>query len=173
MRGKRSIERKASDTLLEKRMEVMVGGHRYSVAPPSLATLMEVSGLIGGAKDWDNVEDEDTVAGVALMRAKDAPMICEVVSTLILGANRAVGETSWLEGMWLKIKSLKRNSEKIGASYEADKKLLVERLMHEVTPNELLGLMTTLLEGMELGAFFGITTFLRELNVAKPTREVV
>lgn len=173
MRGKRSIERKASDTLLEKRMEVMVGGHRYSVAPPSLATLMEVSGLIGGAKDWDNVEDEDTVAGVALMRAMDAPMICEVVSTLILGANRVVGETSWLEGMWLKIKSWKRNNEEIGASYEADKKLLVERLMYEVTPNDLLGLMTTLLEGMELGAFFGITTFLRELNVAKPTREVV
>ena len=173
MRGKRSIERRAADTLLEKRMEVMVGGHRYSVAPPSLATLMEVSGLIGGAKDWDNVEDEDTVAGVALMRAMDAPMICEVVSTLILGANRAVGETSWLEGMWLKIKSWKRNNEKIVVSYEANKKLLVERLMYEVTPNELLGLMTTLLEGMELGSFFGITTFLRELNVAKPTREVV
>lgn len=173
MRGKRDIERKASDTLLEKRMEVMVGGHKYSVAPPTLATLMEVSGLIGGAKDWDNVADEDTVAGVALMRAMDAPMICEVVSTLILGANRAVGEGSWLEGMWLKIKSWKRNNEEIGASYEADKKLLVERLMYEVTPNELLGLMTTLLEGMELGSFFGITTFLRELNVAKPTREVV
>lgn len=154
-------------------MEVMVGGHRYSVAPPTLATLMEVSGLIGGAKDWNNVEDEDTVAGVALMRAMDAPMICEVVSTLILGANRAVCETSWLEGMWLKIKSRKRNNEEIGASYEANKKLLVERLMYEVTPNELLGLMTTLLEGMELGSFFGITTFLRELNVAKPTREVV
>lgn len=171
MRGKRNIERKASDTLLEKRMEVMVGGHRYSVAPPTLATLMEVSGLIGGAKDWDNVEDE--VAGVALMRAMDAPMICEVVSTLILGANRAEGETSWLEDMWLEIKSWRRSNEKIGASYEANKKLLVERLMHEVTPNELLGLMTTLLEGMELGSFFGITTFLRELNVAKPTREVV
>lgn len=173
MRGHKSIEKRAAETLLEKRMEVMVGGHRYSVAPPSLATLMEVSGLIGGAKDWDNVEDEDTVAGVALMRAMDAPMICEVVSTLILGANRAVGETSWLEGMWLKIKGEKRGNEKIGVSYEADKKLLVQRLMYEVTPNELLGLMTTLLEGMELGSFFGITTFLRELNVAKPTREVV
>lgn len=173
MRGKRNIEGRAADTLLEKRMEVMVGGHRYSVAPPSLATLMEVSGLIGGVKDWDNVDDEDTVAGVVLMRAMDAPMICEVASTLILGANRAVGETSWLGGMWLKIKSWKRNNEKLGASYEADKKLLVERLMHEVTPNELFGLMTTLLDGMELGSFFGITTSLRELNVAKPTREVV
>lgn len=173
MRGKKNVERRASDTLLERRTDIMVGGHRYSVAPPSLATLMEVSGLIGGAKEWDDVADEDTVAGIALMRAMDAPMICEVVSTLILGANRAVCETSWLEGMWIKARGGRRNNEKIGASYEADKKLLVERLMYEVTPNELLGLLTTLLEGMELGAFFGITTFLRELNVAKPTREVV
>lgn len=173
MRGKRNIEKRAADTLLERGTDVTVGGHRYSVAPPSLATLMEVSGLIGGAGGWDDVSDEDSVASVALMRAKDAPMICEVVSTLILGAKSPVRATSWLESMWLRVKGWKRNDGKRAVSYEADKKLLEDRLRHDVTPSELLALLTTLMEGMELGAFFGITTFLRELNVAKPTREVV
>lgn len=50
---------------------------------------------------------------------------------------------------------------------------LAKTLLEELTPRDLHNLTAQLLQRMQLADFFGLTTFLIEINLTRPTREVV
>lgn len=173
----KKVEEQVADTLLETKREVTIGGKRYEVAPPSFATLIAVSGLVARvdfeALERDAGREGASVTALAIHYAPYGMIIGSVIATLVLGVKRASRKLHWYEKLWMWLRGKGRYiNDEVTTKGSREEAELIQTLLVSVTPSEMAELLTTLLEGMELGAFFGLTTFLRELNVAKPTREV-
>lgn len=52
------------------------------------------------------------------------------------------------------------------------KTALAKSLLEDITPRELLNLAARLLQRSQVADFFGLTTFLTEINLLRQTREV-
>lgn len=144
-----TVEQKTAGAILEKPKEVVIGGVTYQVAPPSTATLILVSELVSTMPRVD-ISEESVITGT-LKIAKDCNPIGEIVATLIIGA--------------------KELSKPFQFKYKVKK--LSKVLLMELSPKQLSDMTLDLLKGMETGDFFGLTTFLIEINLTKTTREVV
>ncbi|MCX6222485.1 MAG: hypothetical protein NTZ69_16055 [Bacteroidia bacterium] len=81
---KKTIETKAADTILEKPKGVTIGAKTYTVAPPTVRTLIEASKLIAQLPaiklDTGNVLME------SMAIAKDCEIMGEILAVLIMGA---------------------------------------------------------------------------------------
>lgn len=176
-RDEKKVEERVAETMLETKREVTIGGRTYEVAPPSFATLIAVSGLVSRV-DFEELERDAgregaSVTALAIHYAPYGMIIGSIIATLVLGVRRASRRLRWYEKAWMWLRGKGRYiSDEVTTKGSREEAELIQTLLTDVTPSEMAELLTTLLEGMELGAFFGLTTFLRELNVAKPTREV-
>lgn len=165
MNGDKTTERKAAGTILGVPQTVELGGRTYSVAPPTLGTLMEVSAAISELPAIDR--NAGNVAAESLAKAADCGALGDIAAILILGGReyRQAGDT--------RHKAWKRrffpNREKGRTKGEA----LAEELRQGVGPAELQRFLAGQLSRMELGDFFGLTAFLAEVNLLRPTRAVV
>ena len=148
------IENKAASSILEKEIKVDVLGKEYSVKPVSVATLIEVSRLISDLPYIDS--KVDNILAETLRTARDCKVLGEIAATLILGVRR---KRSFLKFFFESIE-------------EVQFKNLSETILH-MTPKQLNKLLTILITTMEIGDFFGLTTSLSEVNLLKPTKEVV
>ncbi len=158
-----SIEKKVADTLLQKSKEIIIGGANYSVAPPSTATLILVSEMIAEIPDID-VQKESDILSWSLRNAKDCCFIGDIVATLILGAK---GITEEIEVIESKFFGFQKKKVIVTINH---KELLSKKILQELTPKELSELAAKLFEGMEIGFFFQIITFLLEVNLTKRTK---
>lgn len=153
------VEQKTAGAILEKPKEVIIGGVTYQVAPPSTATLILVSELVSQLpkvephtfvnKQTGKIEVD--VLSTVLEMAKDCKVIGEIVAILIIGA-----------------KELSKPFQ-----FKNKVKKLSGQLLMDISPKALSDMTLDLLTGMETGDFFGLTTFLIEINLTKTTREVV
>lgn len=149
---KKTAESKVAKTILQETKTIEVGGKTYEVAPPSIATLIKVSELVSQMPHV-NAETEDPVTET-LSVAKGCGVISDILAVMILGAKKTKGRRIW---------PFSRKS--------TDFNELSESLLHEKTPRELSGMLTDLLiNRMDIGFFFGITTSLGGVNVTKPTK---
>ena len=160
---KKTIETKAADVILQRKQEVNIAGTDYSVAPPTLATVIMLSELVSyipqfntKAEGWDKVSE-------MLRIGKDCRILGDIVALQVLGA-----------------KGLKKEQviEKKLFWWSTKKKVVVDKqkelakiLLTEITPEELYNLYIELLYGMEIGHFFAFTASLAEVNLLKPTTE--
>ena len=151
------IESKTASTVLQDQFKVKVGTEVYKVAPPTLNTLIRVSELIAKLPKEENQD----ILVWSLESAKQARVIGDIVATIVLGANNldkeAVRVKSFLGFRYKKKVSLYKEikEQAIGMEYEPLSNLLV-------------GLFK---EGLDVDAFFLLTTFLQGQNILKPTRK--
>ncbi len=129
-----------------------VGGRRYAVGKPSVATVIMVSGLVSELPGV-SVGDSGLLDWV-LCHGKDMGVLGRIGAVLILGA-KAVrrGSGGWL-CRWRR----------------PDVDRLSESLLEEFGADELLDLVTNRLGLMELGSFFALTTSLVSGNVLRATK---
>lgn len=157
MAKKTTIEGKTAQTILQQPTTVTVGGRQYKVAPPSTATLILASEAIA---ELPHVTMEtDNVVNEALYYAKYCRPIGDIVAILILGAREAdkPNDTGGRKWSW----------RRKGA--ETKREALARELL-EMSPRELQSLLAEVMQLMEIGDFFGVTTFLCGVNMTKRTR---
>lgn len=160
----KKIETKTAETILERPFEVKVREATYVVAPPSTATLILVSEAI--AKLPQVELSNDNIVNEVLNIAKDCRPIGEIVAIMILGA----------KGLEEKVTVAKKRI--FGFVIEEqdviiDRKAeLAKRLLEDISPKELLEISAMMIKRLQVADFFGLTTFLTEINLLKRTRRV-
>ena len=184
----KNIESQTASTILQKPEEVVVGNTTYKVAPPSTATLILVSEAVANMPQV-NLKSENIV-DESLYVAKYCRIEGEIVAIMILGAKgltatvkvpkkveKAVERTVYDEYLFGLVKRPKVITEVVVETIEKEvtidrKAELAKQLLEDVAPRELMNLTSRLLQGMQIADFFGLTTFLIEINLLRQTKVV-
>lgn len=176
--NKENIESLAAKTILQQTKDIQVGNKTYRTAPPSTATLILASEAVSRLPHIKM--DDNEVLTETLANAKDCHPLGEIGAILILGAKgltevrkskETVEETvvdTYLFGLIKRPRKVKREIIK---EQTIDRKAeLAAELLQDLTPSELVNLITRLLNMMQVGDFFGLTTFLCEVNLLRQTK---
>lgn len=164
MNEQQTIEQRVGATLLQQPRQIEVAGKTYSVAPPTIATLIlasEAISLLPQERLDDNHIVEET-----LRIAKDCRVLGDILAILILGAKGLIEECTTEVRTFFGLRS-RRTTQKIDRKRE-----LADELLETLAPRDLYRLISELLRDMQLGDFFGATTSLLEVNLTKATRGV-
>jgi hypothetical protein len=162
---KKNIESFTAQTILEKKQEIIIGDKTYLVAPPTTATIIEVSALISQLPSA-NIKP-DSILIESLVIAKDCEIIGKVVAMLILGAGNTTKTETVVKNRFF---GLFNSTEEVTTDLLTP---LAKELLYKIPPSELQNKTIQLLMGMEFDHFFGFTTSLIEINLIRATREVV
>ncbi len=161
-----TIEKKVAEAILQKPIEVEVGTHKYTIAPPSIATLIMASEAV--ARLPHIKLDAEKVVEEALSVAKDCRAVGEIVAILILGAKRLKEHN---------VQRVKRRHSLVRGyihwtTFEVvdEKERLSNELLDTLSPEELYLLLAQILTKMQIQDFFGLTTFLCEINLLRQTK---
>ena len=166
----KTLEQRAAETLLQKGKDVTIGGKTYRIAPPSIATLILVSEAISHLPAVKT--DTEQVTEEVLARAGGSAPIGDALAVFILGAKRIRAQEEQREReaaprhrWWQRRKTV--------APAESEREALARTILEELTPRETFTLFASVLREMQLTDFFGLTTFLSDVNLLRATREVV
>lgn len=165
-----TIEEKVAGTILQKDIEVTVGGKKYKAAPASTATLILASEAVSRLPKV-NLNPEKVVEE-SLSVARECRPLGDIAAILILGAKDLTEtvkarQTVEKRRLW----GLVKWTEETEVEQVIDRKAeLAKKLLEDLSPRALNLLVAQLLQKMELGDFFGLTTFLTEINLMRPTK---
>jgi hypothetical protein len=160
----KTIEQRVGEAVLQKPKEVVIGDRTFTVAPPSTATLLLVS---EGISQLPQVSlSKDKIVEEVLFVAKDCRVLGDIVATLILGSKHLT-EAVLVEKRRFFGLFKRTTTETIDRKAE-----LAEWLLAELAPTQLYKLFFDLIKDFQLGDFFGLTTFLIEINLLRPTKVV-
>lgn len=156
----KNILEDTANAILQRKTELKIGDRTFQVAPPTIATLIEVSTRV--AKMEFDEPQEETQLNYVLRNARKAKSIPEVLALLILGEQKAFAPETW--------------TTKIARWLRLEPKSAFEELAHQLatqhTPEELMQAFVEVLSKMEVESFFAISTFLRRVNVIEPKKKV-
>lgn len=163
-----TIESKVAQTILQQPKKITIGDKTYNIAPPSVATLILVSASVSRLPHIHL--DDKKIMEETLSVAKDCHELGDIAATLILGAkhindpveSRHTEKKRHLWGLF----HTKRTTVKV----ETRKEHLSRELLEDLTPRDLHNLIAQSLVEMQVGDFFGLTTFLTEINLMRPTK---
>lgn len=167
---RKTIEEKVADTILQKAGEITIGERTYEIAPPTTATLILASEAV--SRMPKTVLDPQKVVEESLSIAKDCKALGEVAAIMILGARnltevKKVREKREKRYLWGLFKRYKWVEEERIIDRKAE---LAQELLYTYSPKTLNMIVGALLHKMEIGDFFGLTTFLIEINLLRPTK---
>ena len=145
----KTIEQKTADTLLQLPEKITVCGKEYSVAKPSVATLIMASAAISKLPKME-LSKENLVVDI-LHNAKNASAVGEVVALMIVGA----------KGM---------NTPVVRILKKIRIKRMARKVLESVTPSELQKMVYSLFAMMQVADFFALIAFLNEVNTTKATK---
>lgn len=162
------IETRVAQTILQQPKEMTIGGKTYRIAPPSVATLILASEVVSHLPQVHL--DEDKVVEETLSIAKDCRKLGDLLAILILGAEHINDkvehrETQRKRHLW----GLFHTTRTITIT-ETAKEALSRELLVNVTPRDLQNSVAKIITMMQVGDFFGLTTFLTEINLMRPTK---
>jgi hypothetical protein len=143
----KTLERKTADAILEHKQHITLGGVRYSVAQPTLATLIEVSALV--AEMPEIVLRPTDIVGDVLREAHKCKALADIAATMIVGVSN-----HWL---WRHTRRIRR--------------AIIARRLLDVDIVELNAAIGALMRGMHTEDFFVCASFLISINMTKATRE--
>lgn len=145
-----TIEKKTAKAVLQKPEHIAIGGESYEIAPPSIATLILMSEAISELPST-NI-DRDMAFTECLAMAKDCRALGDILAILILGARNLETKKKLIK---------KRLFGLIRKEYEVtidNKAILADKILSEMTPEEVSKVMTKALSGMQLAFFLALTT---------------
>ena len=146
-------EKMVADTILARVSEIALGGNIYTLAPPTLATLIMVSEVVSSFPQAKLTDDKKKMQ-YALSEAKNYGVLPELLAILILGAKaveRAKRSRKW---RWFGKSRYDR---------------LVEEIRLNASPGEVKRAIIPMFNNLEIRDFFVCTTFLAGINILKPT----
>lgn len=152
-----TIEKITSETILQDAQIINVKGVEYRVAPPTTATLIEVSKYISQIPDITIDKDGNIIMEV-LAYAENCECFGDIVAILILGKKYLITEEKRFFGLIKK----KRNNQKI----------LAQELLLNLSAEELNSLMLEIFKMLKVDFFFSISTFLKEINLLRKTKQI-
>ena len=161
-----NIEKRVAETILQQPAEIHIGKKTFYAAPPSVATLILVSEAVSRLPELSN----DNIMGETLTKAKDCRPLGEIVAIYILGA-KVVNETVEVERKVQRRFGLIKRTVTVKQTMTR-KDALADEVLEALTPKELNLLMSQILQQMQIGDFFGLTTFLTGVNLTRPTKVV-
>lgn len=173
----RTVEQQVADVILGREIaSIDINGEVYKVAPPSIATLIMASEIISTLPIVEPISKDDPEKSQKIFRevlktAKDFKALGELAAVLILGAKGLYEETI-IEEPTRRLFGILRSKKRITKTIDKRARL-AKAIMEEMTPSKLFDLLLNRINGLEIGNFFAITTSLSEVNILKPTREVV
>jgi len=148
----KTIEELTSDTILQNPVKIDIGSKKYNVAPPTAATMIEVSKYISFLPEIKTLENNDDVLYYVLNNANACESIGDIVAILILGKKH--------------LKTVKRKY--LFWKIEIDnQKELAKYLLENLSIEEIHSLMGKLFELQNVAFFLGIINFLREIAIVK------
>lgn len=164
----KTIEEKTAQTILQESEEIKVGDKTYIIAPPSVATLILASAAISRLPHLRL--DGNKIIEESLNIAKDCSVLGEIAAILILGAKhvnevvttRQIQRKRRLWGFF--------NTKRTIVRTETRKEQLAREVLEEISPRDLHNLVAQILIKMQVGDFFGLTTFLSETNLIRQTK---
>lgn len=160
----KKIEKKIADTILQEPQAVDVGGIKYTVAPPSTATLIRVSELVA---QMPHVKlASKNILYEVLSVAKDCRVMGDIIAVLILGEKNRTEKKMIAKYNFFGMSFCK---QEVTINKQAE---LAKELLNNMSPKQLNTLAVQLLMSMEISDFFGLSTSLIEVNLIKPTRGV-
>lgn len=157
-----TTEQKAANAITQTPKEVTVCGTTYHVKPATFATLIEV-GAIASTLPKDLQESDGTAIAFMLQNAKEVSKVASIIATLVIGVEPQRAKRALIP-KWVQNRLQTKNRKQIEElTYELKRKL---------TPATAYEAITELLPLLEIEHFFGLTTFLNQMNLM-PAREVV
>lgn len=163
-----TTEERVAQTILQQPTIIKVGSKEYAVAPPSTATLILVSAT---ASTLPSIAlDEEKLVETSLHIAKDCAAIGDILAILILGAKHVNDIVTRTEERKVKRLWGLFSRKMLVEVKESKREQLSRELLEELSPRKLQALLAQLLSIMEIGDFFGLTTFLLEVNTIRPTK---
>lgn len=168
--NEKTIEQMVAETVLEKPLDVKVGEKTYQVAHASTATLILVSEAISQLPHI--VLDAGKVVEETLSVAKDCRILGDIAAILILGAKNII-EKKKVQQIKEKryLCGLIRRQHMVEVEITIDRKAeLAKELLEDVEPKALNLIVSQILSKMQIADFFGLTTFLTELNLLHPRK---
>ena len=161
---KKTIEQKVGDAVLQRPKEININGRHFTVAPPSVSTLILASEAISLLPQVQL--DKAKIVEEVLFVAKDCRILGDIAAILILGA-KGLKETVTTKRKYFFGLFARSITETVDRKAELSKWLL-----EELDTAQLNKLIFELLKDFNLGDFFGTTTFLIEINLLRPTKVV-
>ena len=165
-----TIEQKAAQAILQQPEEITIGDKTFQFYPPSTATLILASEAISQLPRLKL--NEEKLAEECLYAAKDCRKLGEIIAIFLLGAKH-LKETIKTQQTQEKrlLYGFIRYERTIDVETVIDRKAeLAQQLLEDLTPRELHTLAAQLLKRMQLADFFGLTTFLIEINLLRETK---
>ena len=154
----KKVEQKVADALLERTIQVKVGAKVYEAPAPTLGTLVMVSELIADLPELDTKED---VAAI-FRNARHGREIARICAIFILGAKAVRGEQISSENRLRNLLKLR------GPFTKAD--ALTDEILLNCTSADISRIVANLVDASNLDDFFELSTFLKEVNLTKPTK---
>lgn len=148
----KTVEQKVADTILQRPDIIRIGEREIVVAKPTTASLIMASAA-ASKMPRVNINGSDIISEM-LRVGKDCNVIGEVLACLIVEAKGSTGSAE----------------ERL--NYENKIKETSSILLEECSPSKLEEIALQLLQTSEVSHFFGLSTFLIDVNLTKATREV-
>lgn len=154
-----TVEHKVENTILEKGKKYVICGYEVEVAPPTTATLIEVSTLISKHINADDVKSKEKL--IEVLRTARGSKIGDIAAVLVLGAKgRRIPPTVHTR------KILGIFPLKVKLNYEQVR----DYLLTEWRPSQLSEMIIDCLVNSEFAFFLETTIFLSEANMTKKTK---
>lgn len=146
------IEGEVASAILDKRIEVSIGGEIFEVSSPRNATIIKLSEYASMLPTYT-----ESVFSSIMEKGKLSTAIFDIVAILVCGQIRPLQVFSVRSHIkyWRWRRKFRRVRRK--ARYDA-------------SPSDLENVLTKILPHQQLGVFFSLITSLKEANVLKPTR---
>lgn len=162
----KTIESRVAAAILERHTgEIEIGGSKYEIAPPTLATLILVSEIVSTFPVVNKTADNEQKTYSVLHYAKNYKALGDIAAVLILGA-KAIKEEEQRMTKHRRWFIFRKNKKK-----ESQRKRLARIILENVSPSKLFEIIIQRLKDNEVGFFFLIITSLSEANLLKPTKD--
>lgn len=157
-----SIENKTADTILQKPIELKVGGNVYYVAKPTLATLIEVSRCISMLPKVGKIDNNEVIPFILSNASKYGRILAHIAAILIVGIGNDK-KTSKNKNKW-KIRwfQKKKRQSKID--------LMTEEIMNNASCKEISEIISGALSYQGIGFFLSTIISLSGANVIEKTK---
>ena len=156
----KKVEQKVAATLLEKKINVRVGTVVHEAPAPTLGTLVMVSELIADLPELDTKED---VAAI-FRNIRQGRKIARICAIFILGAKAVKNPVP------VSFEAKLRRWLRFQFSPVTAVDVLTDEILESCTNADISRIVAHLVDASNLDVFFELSTFLKEVNLTKPTK---
>ena len=164
MANNKKVEEQVKDTVLGNKIKVQVGSKTYEVAPPTIATLILASEAVSRIPKF--TLDSEKLVQECFYIARYTRFLGNIAAILILGAQRSELRTIPSQT------GLKSRLSALFSRRRRQKDALADEILLNLSPKAMFQVISQILSTLELSDFFGLTTFLTEVNLLHQTKKV-